>query len=365
MNSLLKDEIREVMNTLHYRPAISLILPFEPKMGLKHEIVHTLKVVADKVEKELQQQYPGELCVPAMRKLRSIIKGLNFNTHKKSVAIYVSPFFEKVLYLDITVEQKIIIDESFEIRDLVYSKKKAYRFLVLVLSSRAGKMYVANADELVQIVTHSPHTAEVYNRDMPQRVSNFSDVYDIKEAGLKKFLQHVDHSLGIILNAYHIPLFVLGTEKVIGYFKNLTHHANAVIEYIKGNYEHASMATLNEILLPYKKDWDRVLQKDIMNKLNEAADQKKLVCGINNVWKEATLRQPQLLVVEKDFMLVAQVDTAKDAVYSLAEPYDKFSCIKDAVDDVIEKVFTAGGDVEFVENGMLASYNRIALIRYW
>ena len=36
--------------------------------------------------------------------------------------------------------------------------------------------------------------------------------------------------------------------------------------------------------------------------------------------------------------------------------------IKDEVDEIIEKVFESGGDVEFAENDMLKEYDHIALI---
>ena len=99
-------------------------------------------MAADKVEQELLENYPDEMGFLVMHKLRAIIKNLNFNTHKKSIAIYVSPVFEKVLYLDIAVEEKIIIDESFEIRDLVYSKKQLHKYLVLLLSGKESRMYL-------------------------------------------------------------------------------------------------------------------------------------------------------------------------------------------------------------------------------
>ena len=99
MNPVVTQEIKEVMEAVHYRPAVSVIMPFEPKMSLKTELAHSLKTAADKVEQELLQNYPGELGELVMRKLRAILKDLNFNTHKKSIAIYVSPVFEKVLLI--------------------------------------------------------------------------------------------------------------------------------------------------------------------------------------------------------------------------------------------------------------------------
>ena len=39
--------------------------------------------------------------------------------------------------------------------------------------------------------------------------------------------------------------------------------------------------------------------------------------------------------------------------------------LKDAVDDVIEKVLASGGDVEFVDEGLLDQYGHIAVIEYY
>jgi hypothetical protein len=38
------------MEAKHYRPAVSIIIPFAPKMRLKNELAHSLKMASDKVE---------------------------------------------------------------------------------------------------------------------------------------------------------------------------------------------------------------------------------------------------------------------------------------------------------------------------
>src|SRR5688572_15934023 len=219
MKSVVTPEIQEVMETVHYRPAVSIILPFEPKMGSKKELSHSLKIAAGNVEKELLENYPRETAILVMQKLRAVIKDLNFNTHKKSIAIYVSPVFEKVLYLDIYVEEKIIVDESFEIRDLVYSKKHLHKYLVLMISAKVSRIYLANPDTFVRIVSDTPESVYAYVNDVPERVANFSNIAERKEIVSDKFLHHIDNALDIILKAYRLPLFVAGTEKIVGHFK--------------------------------------------------------------------------------------------------------------------------------------------------
>ncbi len=357
-------EIREVMDTVHYMPSISIILPFEPKMNPKAEIIHTLKFAADKVERELRKDYPTGMADLIMQKLRTIYKNLNFNTHKKSIAIYVSSVFEKVLYLDITVEEKIIVDESFEIRDLVYSKKQLHKYLVLVLTAKEYRIYLGNTTSFVRIVSNTPESVDTYVNDVPEKTANFTDADARREIMMNKFLRHVDNSLNIILKAYHLPLFVVGTERITGHFNKLTRHRASVIDYIPGSYVDASAEELKQVLKPFVCDWEKILQKDILHQIEEARNQKRLSTGIHDVWHDAASYNGMLLVIEKGYMYAAQHGT-NDEIYPLAEPYNKFSYIKDAVDDVIEKVLENGGDVEFVEKGLLESYQHIALIKYY
>ena len=365
MNTVLAPEIKEVIKSVHYRPAVSIIMPFEPKMSLKSELSYLLKMAGDKVERELLENYPDEMGMLVMHKLRVIIKSLNFNTHKKSIAIYVSPVFEKVLYLDIAVEEKIIVDESFEIRDLVYSKKQVHKYLVLLLSGKESRIYLGNTDSFVRIVSNTPESVAGYANDLPERVANFSDISMRKEIVMEKFLHHIDNSLDIILNAYQLPLIVLGAERILGHFKSITKHAGAVIEYVPGNYEDATLPELKEIIEPHICDWKKVQQKDLLNHLEEAAEKKKLAIGMKDVWRGAMNHKGRLLLVEKNYMYAAQRGSSEDIIYAKAEPYNKFSHIKDAVDDVIEKLLENGGDVEFVDEGLLKDYHHIALIQYY
>jgi Bacterial archaeo-eukaryotic release factor family 3 len=365
MNPIVTQEIKEVIEAVPYRPAVSVIMPFEPKMSLKTTLAHSLKHAAEKVEQELLENYPGELGMLVMQKLRAIIKDLNFNTHKKSIAIYVSPVFEKVLYLDISVEEKIIVDESFEIRDLVYSKKQLHKYLVLLLGNKVSRIYLGNTETFVRIVSDTPEHVYAYVNEVPERVANFSDKSERKEIMMDKFLHHIDKSLDIILNAYHLPLFVAGAEKMLGHFKKLSKHTAAVIDYVHGNYEEATLPELKKILEPHIADWKIVRQKDLLNQLDEATGSKKLVMGMRDVWQEAMSHKGRLLVVEKNYMFPAQHGDNTDIIYNATEPYNKFSYIKDAVDDVIEKVLENGGDVEFVEKEVLKDYHHIALVKYY
>jgi hypothetical protein len=362
MQTIVTAEIREVIEAVHYRPAISIILPFEAKVNLKHDTAHALNVITDKLKRELAINYPEDLCKKVIDKLHNITENLDFDTSKKSIAIYVSPVFEKVLYLDFKAEEKIVVDESFEIRDLVFGKKQMLKYLLLIISGKETRIFLGSTEKYIKIATHTPENVFAYINDPPEKVANFSDANERKRIVLEKFLQHIDKSLENILNAYHLPLFVLAPPRVLGHFKKVSKHQNHVIEFIHGNFDKSSLQELKEIMEPHIEAWKKKHQADVIEQLDDAASQKKLVVGIRNVWREAMLLKGHLLVVEKDFMYAAQHAAKADQIYKPTEPINQLLYVKDAVDDVIEKVLLSGGDVEFVDNDVIKSYHHIALV---
>ena len=364
MNSIITPDIQEVMNAVHYRPAVSIIMPIESKSNFQNQINHILKTTIDKVERELYNNYPDELCKIVVLRLKTIIKDFKFDLHKKAVVIYVSPVFEKILYLDVPVEEKIIIDESFEIRDLVYSKQQLHKYLVLLLSNKESRVFIGNATVFVKIKSSIPENESAYVNEGSERVSNFSDPSEHKEILMKKFLHHVDTELDTVLNAYHLPLFVIGADRLMGHFKQLTKHGDAVTEYIHGNYENASIPELKKILEPHIANWKKAHQKNLIEDVDAAAGQKRLAIGIKDVWHEAMNEKGKLLVVEKNYMYAAQHGHSKDVIYNVTDDKNSFY-IKDAVDDIIEAVLEKGGDIDFVEKGLLKKYQHIALIKYY
>jgi hypothetical protein len=357
--------IAEVIEATHYFPSISIIMPFEPKMSLQSELKYALKTAVKRVTHELEENYNSDMVSLVSHKLELVVENLNYSTHKKSIAIYVSPVFEKVLYLDMPVEEKIVIDESFEIRDLLYCKKEVQEYLVLMLSGRESRLFLGNANNLTRIVSNTPEYVDAYVNDMPEKVSNFSDQTMRKEIVMDKFLLHVDQGLDIILNAYHLPLFVLGTKRIVGHFKAVSKHTGIVVAYVHGNYEGATLSELSELLKPYITDWKKIKQRDLLNQLEEAHSRKKVAIGMLEVWQEAMHRRGRLLLVEKNYIYAAQHGVGDDIIYKASETYNKFSCIKDAVDDVIEKVLENGGDVEFMDEDVLEKYNHIALVLFY
>ncbi len=364
MHKILISDIKEVIEAVHYWPSISLIMPFIAKVNLETELGHSFKVAVDEIDRELKNNYPGDISNLMMLKLKMAIGKVNPRVPKNGVAIYISPVFEKIVYLDVLVKERIIIDESFEIRDLLYSKKRCAKYLLLILSAKQFGVYLGSLNQLTKIETSIPESVNAYINEWPEKVANFTDSNDRKQVVIQKFLQHIDTELGRIIIDYELPVFVMGVKKILGVFKNISKHQESIAGYISGNYEKVSFAKLEEILKSHLEQWRHEKDKTVVRILDIAEGKNKLIKGIKPVWEAAMENLGNRVFVESDFVFSAQRGATPNLIEALEQPYNKFSYIRDAVDDIIEKVLLNGGDVDFVDSDGLESYEHIALVTY-
>lgn len=355
---LYKEEL-PVLAAVKCQPCVSVIMPFDPKIVSITEIMHSLKIASDKIRHELFEKYEKKIADGVLARLAEVIAHLEYTTHTKSIAIYVSPAIQKVYYLGITVTEKVIVNSSFEIRDLVLNKKEKHEFLLLVISAKQEKIFVGNNENLKQIVGNDSKNLQ---RDLPEQVANFSDAKKEKETELKKFLSYIDKRLDLILKMYPLSLFVMTTEKTMGYFEQITKHTSFITGFVHGNFEDASEYELRQAINPQIENWKSIKERNIINRIHAAQNDSKLAVGINDVWLQANRKHGQLLVVEKDFYCPAYVNEKGETIFGSLDNTNNIMQ-NDGVDNIIERVLENGGDVEFVDE--LKDYQHIALIEYY
>lgn len=336
-------------------PAASIIMPFEPVIQRKDDIMQALRKAMKKVEWKMGTGYDEDLAGLVMLKLRAIIKNLNFSTFKKSIAIYVSPVFEKVMYLNIPVNETITVNESFVIRDIVHAKKDIPAYFVLMLNEKWSTLFEGNVTELIKIKSNGAGNMHgLKHSTTVEKVKN-DDAFFVKQ-----FLRHTDEGLSIMLSAMPLPVLVVGNKKVLNYYKALTTNSKSIVECIEGSYEKAGEAALFGIVHPYVADWDKIRVKHLYHQLEKAATEGKLVNGITAVQQSVSQHRGKLLVIGKHLIYNPEIPETNKPVPG--NQFNKFSCVRHAIDDIIEKVLENGGDVEMVDDDVLGG-QQIVLVK--
>jgi hypothetical protein len=340
-----------------YQPAISIILPFEPKMVPKSELVDQLKGALETVHRQVAKSVQNDSTALVMQKLRKVVRNLNFGTYTKSIAIYISPVLEKVLYLDIAVKPKVTVNEPLDIRDLVLAKKQSRQYLVVHINEFSSNIYRADGEKLTKIKSNILYSGQK-TRPLPSK-----NISNATEQRLKGISQISDQGLIAILQAYPLPVFVVGSCNAVSYFKQNTSVKQKILEYLNTNEDLASEKDIQNAIKPLVVDWDNVQQKYLRQLLENAKSLQNLATGIGNVWKMASKWTGCLLIVEENYRHTEQLLESEEGLYTSKEPYSRFSHIRNSVDYIIEIVLENGGDVEFIKQELFEDCKHIALVR--
>ena len=329
---------RQVIGKIKYLPAVSIILPFHPVITKKDELKYSLMLIMHKIEQDLLTRYAAEKAVPVLIKLKNVIRNLNYRTHKRSIAIFVSPVVDKVYYLDMELQQQIVFDDSFEMRNILLSKKQTPKYVVMFLGNESCKMYRGNCSGFTLIK------------------SNISD-----EISSNEFSRKMDQGLSIILKAYPLPLMLIGPRTVLERFKKITANKSNIIQHVEVCREITGSAQLRNILMPYEANWKELKQVYLLKQIEKARAEDKLAVGMDEVWDTAMQNKGKLLIIEKKYLtqkIRVKTHSFNNKYYLIGNPF----YIKDEVDEIIEKVFENDGDVEFIDEGVLKDYKQIVLI---
>ena len=358
----MKYEIESLLDQKAF-PAISLILPVHPQFpDVKLDSEHMISVLKN-IEKQLNGRYGLERTQLMIQKVKNVISTIELKHLLKTLIIYVSPETEKVISLPYAVEEKIIIDSSFEVRDLIYAAQKNIKYLLVIISQKGVKTFNGDLFELKSI--EFP--------DMPENVKDVSnehsfpglDYLDNKafdEKNLHNYLRFIDDVLEKSLKQNDIPVIIMGNVKILGYFRQFTQNAKRIIGYVDGNYEHISLPEIKSKAEPIIQKRLLDNEANAISELEEAVNSNKYNAGITEVWRSAAEGKGRLLLVEKNYSVRARRGLDEYTIYPDDSETNLHNVLSDAVDDVIELILKKNGEVIFVDNGKLKSFERIALI---
>jgi hypothetical protein len=346
------DRPEQLLSACNCSPSVVITLPFDPKMTPKGQLNAALTEAATKAERQLMARYPRKIALPVIHQLQKTFSMINFFTHKKSLALFVSPETENLMYLDETIDTQVLVDSDFSIRDLTIASQANIQYLVLLLSGSLSKMYHGDGSRLTLIKNNGLKATYAFEKELPEKTGKFSDTVAHKQALLDEFLKLMDEGLSTILNAYPLPVFVFASNKVFGHFARITRNDRHIAAYINKNCIGAKAQELKGALQPWLGDWRKVRQQMALKYIDLALETGKLVTGIEEVGKATRTRNSRLLIVERGF-------TEASGFQSPGEFY-----IHDLVDGIVKKVLENGGQVEWVDEGQLEAMDHIALVRF-
>jgi len=346
---------QELPEHSHAIPSVMMTFPFNPKMMDKRSIEQSCNLLIEKAKESMEGRYEKSQVSNVFQKLTRIAKKLEYSTHKISIAILVSPDFERIYYLDFPVSEQVTVNDQFDFRELVMKKAFNNKFLLLMLTEKRARICLADDEHITPLVIGHPYDKSI--------LRSSGDSNDSKHERLDMFFQKTEQSLQNILTSYPYPVLLMSNAASVRIFNKLRRNKMNITKTIIGNFDDSSPSLILSQLKKVRIDTQKLREKYYLNQLEEASSKNKLATGIQECILSTNARNVRLLVVEKGYAVTTFIAPNSKLNEIQGQNAGEVLVIKDLVDLTIEKVLQVGGEVEIVNDGVLSDYMHIALVK--
>ncbi|MFM9368346.1 chemotaxis protein [Streptomyces sp. Da 82-17] len=255
------------------------------------------------------------------------------------------------------VPARVVLGDTFLTRNLVASAAAQRPYWVLTVAADRIALWDGRGDDLTEYEGHGfPRTRSLEDPDVERKeqVGDIASTYRDEQA--KRFFREADAALAEVLGEESRPLYVAGEPAALALLDESGTAAKGAEQIPHGGMGHGSAAAVAEAVAPARA---AAAQREVAaahEKLDAARGRKAYAAGLDEVWDAATSGRVEHLVVEEHFRTT--VRAGEGHLTPAAD--DDIDAISDIVDDVVESVLEAGGEVTFVPDDSLADSGRIA-----
>lgn len=355
---------REVtlLQSVKSAPAVSILVPTHRTSPANKQDPIRVKNLIVAAADRLATTYAKRDAEPVLMRLESLAKDIDYSHLLDGLALFVNRDFASAHVLPFAVQERVVIDDTFATRDLVYALNRAQRYWLLVLSEQPTRLYAGAMDSLSEVVDeHFPLTfkePEVStSRTAGSRGFDKATLMDEKH---KHFFRAVDTAFGPHAVADPLPLLVAGVEHYLAFFRDVSKHTQLIAGELKGNFDKTTVHELEKSCWSHLQSWLDHGEAAALKSLTDAIGAHHAALGIDDVWAAADAGRGAVLLVEQGYRAAAML--LPDGTLATSDSPLGADVIDDIVDEAIERVVQKGGRVVFVKDGALVAHRRIALI---
>lgn len=343
-------------------PALSITLPtHRTSPENRQDPIRVGNLVAEARERLLTEFSKREI-EPLLDRLEKLVDTIDYRYALDGLALFVNRDFARAFFLPFSLKERVAVDETFYTRDLIYAMNRTPRYWVLVLSEQPSRLFEGSHETLIEVkedVFPLTHTGPGGESPLPGGFGIKKSQY--RDERHRQFFRQVDAALRPFLLDDPLPLIVVGVDRYLAFFKEVSEHKDAISATLEGSHDSTPEHELGELVWPVVKQALAKERQKYLDELDQAIGERKYASAIGEVWRMAQAGRGRLLLVEEDFHYPARVDESGLHIEP-AEDAEAPDVLDDAVDEVITTVLEKGGKVVFLENGQLDAHSRIALI---
>lgn len=343
-------------------PALTITLPTHRTSPENRQDPIRVKNLVEQATARLLEKFSKRELGPLLDRLNKLVEEIDYRYTLDGLALFVTSDFSRAIHLPFTLNERVVVGDSFFTRDLVFAMNRTPRYWTLVLSEKPTRLYEGSRDDLVEVqyggfplIHEGPGGEEALPGGFGIKKSAYRDEYH------RKFFRQVDDVLKPFLANDPLPLVVVGVDRFLSFFNEVTDHKDSILTTLQGSHDKTSAHELAKLVWPLVKAALSEKRRLVLSELEKAIAERKFVSTVGEVWRLANDGRGRILLVEEGFHYPARVDET-GRIISPDDNVGAQDVKDDAVDGIIETVLEKQGQVVFLDDGQLELHRRIALI---
>jgi hypothetical protein len=341
-------------------PSVSILAPTHRTAPSNKQDPIKVKNLVRKAIDRLHAEHKKREVAAVVGNLLGLVRKVDWAHTLDGLALFASQNQSTAIAVPFRVKPRAIIDERFAIRDLIYAFNRAQPYRVVVLShlARLYDAWTTVLDEHRAKPFPMTHRGPGGKAKLPggQGINRSA----VRDDALRQFFRSVDDAVEAVQKANPLPLVVVGVERNLAFYQEVTRQSGSIVGMLAGNHERTSPSAMGKLVWPVFDSGATVRRTEALVRLDQAVSAHRHASGIDQVWRAAVGGNCRALLVEKQFKYPADVSPDGDRLLPYTERGPQ--ALDDAVDEVVDRVMESGGEVFFYGPGDLEVHQKIAAV---
>ena len=313
---------------------LGLVIPFQPSMQDERAVETMLKQAAETIHAKMKDSYEEGCIKNVLARLEKLFSKLNYNSHRKSIAVILTPDEEKLTYLNFPVKPVTYLNKYVSLLELTANADRQPDFYFLILQENSAELYEYHHNQLNRVYA-----------------TNQQPGLDEKTNPGSLFKQ-VSQTIERINSKNDKPVFVTGSPNVVELFCNSPYYSNTFFTLL---YEVAPYGEgiINRLAKEISSHWNYWQSKFIAGRIMMAQKANALISNVEAVLNALSHSADGLLLIDKRLKRQLYKSRRVNALFNKT----------DELMNQVERFLTRGNRIEITETGLLKNFGGIVLLQ--
>jgi hypothetical protein len=352
MNPLLH-KVKDV----YQEGCVSLIIPTHRTHPENKNDSINLKNAIKEAAERLTEEFDKKYAETVVEKLNKLSETIDHNQNLESLIVFANQDCIEYTRLPISIEHRVVVDNTFATRDLVRALHQEAGYYVLVLSRDQARLIEAQNDAVVaENNTLFPVENMLYSTDKLKLAQS-----KVQDSMIQEFFNRVDKLVIEATRRHPLPVVIATEKRNYDHYMSVADRPSIILTHLPSNRDNDAAKNIVKDAWPLVKEIVNQRHQDRIVELKEAVNKHLFVSDYNEILRAIQEGRGKTLFVKKGFFQPALIENDEIVLVPL-EDAKKAGVIDDVIDEIIEHNLFFGGDTVFIEDDSLRDFDNLALV---